>query len=199
MSAQPKPFVSPNYIGNSNTAPKLAWWYALCVNSGMMDKLLKRLEAEGVEAFYPAKLKAYATGKYLPSGKRERIQKPAPVLSGYVFARFTQEPDWRGLSGRINVAFHPLRRTDGQAGRIPHTRDFAKLHDMRVQVCGQEAPEPVDVGKGDLVAFDLAGIRHEGVEVLEVKAGRAVVALTLFGAKEVEVALERLERSSDEI
>lgn len=194
MTAQPKPFVRSNYIGNSNTAPKLAWWYALCVNSGMMDKLLKRLEAEGVEAFYPVTMRQHRTGKYLPTGRRELVARAHPDLPGYVFARWHVEPDWRVLSDNLNVSFRPLRRTDGQAGRIVHTRDMQALWEKRSQIAGQEPQAPQDLAAGDLVAFDLAGIRHEGVEVVEVRAGRAVVALTLFGAREIQIALDQLER-----
>lgn len=181
MTALPKHEPRPNFVGNSNAAPKLAWWTVLQIQpSGQMQKLVDRLEARGVTAFYPAHMRSRYTGRYIAGGKREKVWKPTPDISGYVFARFDEGQDFERLALDINLNFRPMLMPNGRPGVTPHTRQMEALWQRRIQVCGQEQPEPEQIKVGDVVEFDLNGVTFQHT-VQRMEGRFAALDLHLFG------------------
>jgi transcription antitermination factor NusG len=159
-------------------------WHCLLVAPQKELATREHLRANGVYAFYPSREK-----RYTRQGKTVRIERPE--VTGYVLARFTQQPNWYVLKerrrlitgvigGSVPYAIHPdiIRHLQGLTVEAQRLEE-ARKEMMRVR----------DGDKAKVVGGPFNGFI---VDVRKVMGHEAEVDLPIAG--KVKTSLISLER-----
>lgn len=166
-------------------------WHCLLAYPQAESKARAWLDRKGLEAFYPVET-------------IQRPRKPAyerRYLPGFVFARFPGDVLWHELFRVCPFVHDVLRFRSGIPGRI-RASDLTSIMAMRsvdqAQAAEQQARKRIF--KGARVRITEGPMEGFESEVVEIRAGRAKLTITLFGREtEADMALgmmERLENNS---
>jgi transcription antitermination factor NusG len=169
--------------------PGPARWYALIVRPQAEGKAEAWLQVQGVHAFHPV---TYRTVRV----RGKAVTRTSRYLPGYVFARFPGEMIWHRVAANNHVA-DCIRMASGQPG-ILRPSDLTALYAMRDrdEEARQRERHARAIRPGNTVRI-LSGI-FEGAEteVVEIRAGKAIVRLTLFGTpRDAEVDISQLGKA----
>lgn len=149
-----------------------------------------RRHVDGAYSFYPV-----TVARKPVRGAVKFVNYERRYLPGYVFTRFRGEPQWHRLFERCPFIHDVIRYRDGRPAAID-PRSLGKLHAMRSR--DQEITElrraSRTIRKGDRVRFEVGGIDHDDIEVIEIKGPTAKVRLGLLGRGEIEVPIDAMEK-----
>lgn len=177
---------------------RLVWqdaprWYCLIAMPQQEGATVAWLKRKGIDAFFPVT----SVAQRRPRAKIKSVMVHRKYLPGYVFARFPGEPVWHELFGICPFIANVMRLRSGVPG-ILHPDDMRKISAMRaVDEEAQAARrKAMMLRKGDKARI-LDGVM-EGWEVevheVDTSTGKAKFRITLFGERETEIDMCRMEK-----
>ena len=157
-------------------------WYALIVPPQREGQAVAYLERMGVYAFFPVKRKVSVI-------RGKRISRDSRYLPGYVFARFPGRPIWHKVFASAFISDAIRLRSTGEPG-ILRASDLAGIQAMAPRDEAKEAAHKraKAIRPGDRAVVMGGILEGREIEVSEIRAGRAVFRVTMFGSdREAEV------------
>ena len=161
-------------------------WLALTVAPQKERATRDHLRLKGIPAFYPSH-------EIIRTQFGKKVATERPFVSGYVFAKFKQQPDWDYLK-RV----HRLITGVVSRGNIPFEIHPAVIDHMRgltveADKLAAARAEMLKIKKGDRAAIESGPLAGFTVEIMEVKNRDALVSL-MMGGKPITVSTATLRK-----
>ncbi len=166
-------------------------WYCFTTPAQKEPAALAWLAFRGIEAWRPTETR----WRNVPRGKRKKVAYEAGIIPRYIFAAFSDAPNWyalqscRYLSGVVQVPGMPgVPRiiTEGEMARM--TQIPQRLADER------EAKRLANViRKGDWAKITSGALEGVAVQVIDIAGDTARISVELLGA-ESKIEVQRLEK-----
>lgn len=167
-------------------------WHALIVPPQRETAAEAWLKVRGIYAFHPVK-------RQVTTIRGKRVERHQRYLPGYVFANVPGRMVWHRVFASPLIA-DAIRMQSGEPG-ILRAEDLRMIQAMRPRDEAADAAKAARAAAAKLFApgdsveitkGPLAGIRSE---VVEIRAGRAILQLTMFGSqREAEVDFHTMRK-----
>lgn len=173
-------------------------WYAFTVHPTSEYTAAALLRLRGIDTFVPTETRWRATNRFTKS-RRIRHEECFPALPGYVFAGFSGEPPWYGISF--------IRSITGVVGskNRPHPivakdlrRFFATTANgtLRAPAAQRHMQTREEFGVGDRAEVVAGPFVGHVVDVVEIKGAMAKALMPLFNVvRKIDLPLENLSKS----
>ncbi len=150
------------------------------------------LEIRGVEAWYPTE----AAWRMTPKGKRKKVEYQKRIAPGYLFARFTEYPQWGALF--TSQYLSAVISYQGQPVSIPDAV-IAEMEQVpgRLAVQREEYRKARVINGGDKARITEGAMEGWIVDISEVRNGIASFLIPLLGDRITTMPVGRMSKVLD--